>query len=127
MEEARALAAERGLPASWLNPAASMWMPPLPAGVLDPPEQPGLRVTFADDAFLFATKLIAQRARDAGDLRALAARLGLVRPAPELLEAHIRRYYDDTDALELILGVRDVDGEILLLAQDAARMLSIPS
>lgn len=70
-------------------------MPPLPQGVLDQPAEPGLHVTYADDGFLFATKLIAQRAKDA----------------------------DDTSALEFIVDGSDVDREISLLAQDASRML----
>jgi len=45
LEEAKALARERGLPEDWLNPNAGMWMPPLPGGVLDQPAEPGLRVT----------------------------------------------------------------------------------
>lgn len=123
IEEARALARERGLPTNWLNPNANMWMPPLPAGVLDRPAEPGLRVTYADDGFLFATKLIAQRAKDADDILALAARLGLETASPEQLEAHIRSYYTDTDMLEFIVSGHDVDREIQLLAQDASRML----
>src|SRR6266498_2576466 len=75
VEEARALAAERGLSPTWLNANANMWMPPLPDGVLDPSDEPGLRVTYADDGFLLATKLVAQRARDADDIVALATRL----------------------------------------------------
>jgi hypothetical protein len=72
-----------------------MWMPPLPGGVLDQPAEPGLRVTYADDGFLLATKLIAQRAKDADDVVALAGRLGLSTATPEQLETHIRRYYTD--------------------------------
>lgn len=53
LEEARALAEERGLPQNWLNPNAGMWMPPLPEGVLLQPSRPGLRVTYADAGFLF--------------------------------------------------------------------------
>ena len=45
LEEAKALARERGLPEDWLNPNAGMWMPPLPGGVFDQPAEPGLRVT----------------------------------------------------------------------------------
>lgn len=37
LEEAKAMARERGLPENWLNQDAKMWMPPLPAGVLDHP------------------------------------------------------------------------------------------
>lgn len=50
-EEAHALARERELPENWLNPSARMWVPPLPKGVCDPPDQPGSRVTYADDRF----------------------------------------------------------------------------
>jgi hypothetical protein len=123
IDEARAMAAERGLPENWLNPNARMWMPPLPAGVLDPPDQPGLRVTFADDPFLLATKLIAQRAKDLDDLVALAKRVGVHATATEL-EAHIRAYYTDRDQLELILDGTDPDAELPLLAQEAAAVLN---
>lgn len=118
------LARQEGLPETWLNSAAGMWLPPLPAGVLEPPSEPGLRITYADDAYLFATKLIAQRAKDADDLTALARRLGHDNPTPAALEAHINAYYTNRDQLELILGTPDVDTEIHLLAQDAARHLN---
>ncbi len=124
LEEACALARERGLPPDWLNPNASMWMPPLPHGVLDAPGEPGLRVTYADDGFLLATKLIAQRAKDAEDVVALAERLGLSTATPEQLEAHIRSYYTDEDNLEFIVSGNDVGREIALLAGDASRMLN---
>lgn len=124
LEEAKSLARERGLPENWLNPAATMWMPPLPEGVLDKPPGPGLRVTYADDGFLFANKLLAQRAKDAEDVVALAKRLGLASATPEQLEDHIRNYYTDEAMLEFILSGDDVDTEIALLAQDASRMLN---
>lgn len=98
-------------------------MPPLPNGVLDLPDEPGLRVTYADDGFLFATKLIAQRAKDADDVVALAKRLGMQDASADELESHIRRYYTDDAALEFILDGADFDTEIRYLAQDAARML----
>lgn len=123
LEEAKGLARERGLPENWLNPAAGMWMPPLPAGVLDQSAEPGLRVTYADDGFLLATKLIAQRAKDADDLVALAGRVGLAEASPEQLEAHVRSYYTDPSMLEFIVGGPEVDGEISLLAKDASRLL----
>jgi len=123
LDEAKALARERGLPENWLNPNAGMWMPPLPEGVLDQPAEPGLRVTYADDGFLLATKLMAQRAKDADDVVALAGQLGLKAASPEQLEAHIRSYYTDPSALEFIVDGSDVDREIGLLAQDASRML----
>lgn len=125
MEEAWALAVEEGLSPSWLNANAAMWMPPLPDEVLDPPDQPGLRVlTYAEDGFLLATKLVAQRAKDADDIVALAARLDLTNATPSQLEGHIRRYYTDPAALEFILDGDDADQEIALLVQDASRMLS---
>jgi len=123
LEEASLLARERGLPENWLNPNARMWMPPLPEGVLNRPDAPGLRVTYADDGFLFATKLIAQRAKDAEDVVALAQRLGLQGTGAEELEAHIRHYYTDEAALEFIVDGDDVDRELRYLAEDAARML----
>jgi hypothetical protein len=123
LDEAKALARERGLPENWLNPNAGMWMPPLPEGVLDQPAEPGLRVTYADDGFLLATKLMAQRAKDADDVVSLAGQLGLKAASPDQLEAHIRSYYTDPSALEFIVDGSDIDREISLLAQDASRML----
>lgn len=122
-EEASAIAKERGIPENWLSPRARMWMPPLPAGVLDAPEGPGLRVTYADLGFLLATKLVAQRAKDADDVVALAAHLGMQHATADDLEAHIRRYYTDPDALAIILDGDDVDLELRFLAADAARLL----
>jgi hypothetical protein len=123
LQLAKTMAHERGLPENWLNPNAGMWMPPLPCGVLDRPDEPGLRVTFADDGFLLATKLMAQRSKDADDLVALAGRLGLATATPERLEAHIRTYYTDQATLEFIVDGNDVDREINLLAHDAHRLL----
>ncbi|MBB3043695.1 hypothetical protein [Nocardioides soli] len=123
LEEASAIAVERGLTPHWLNATAAMWMPPLPTGVLDPPSEPGLRVTYADEGFLFATKLVAQRAKDAQDLRDLAARLGMATATGADLEQHIRSYYTDRDMLEFILRGNDIDTELTLLADDASRML----
>jgi hypothetical protein len=123
-DEAIALARERGLPENWLNPNASMWMPPLPSGVLDHPDQPGLRVTYADDPFLFATKLVAQRVTDADDVIALANRLGMSHASAAELEAHIRAFYTNRADLEFILDGNDVDAELRFLAQDAAGLLA---
>lgn len=105
LREAALIARERGIPANWLNPNARMWMPPLPDGVLDRPPQPGLRITYADDGFLLATKLIAQRAKDADDIVALARRLGMQHVSSSA-RAHVASH--DTYALiqgcALILG-----------------------
>jgi len=123
MGEAAALARDLGLPPGWLTSAARPWMPPLPPGVLSQPDRPGLRVTYADDGFLLATKLVAQRAKDADDVVALASRLGMQRATAGELEAHIRRYYTDPDALRFVIGVEDVDNEVRHLAADAAGLL----
>ncbi len=98
-------------------------MPPLPKGVLDP-DGPGLRVTYADDGFLLATKLIAQRAKDAEDIVALATRLELLGATPDDLERHLRRYYTDEGSLESIIDGTDVEREITMLCRDASQMLS---
>lgn len=121
IEAARALAAERGLPMNWLNSNANMWMPPLPPTLFEPPDFPGLRVTYASDDFLLATKLIAQRAKDADDIVALAVRLGL--SEAEDLEALVRRFYTDEGVLEFIVDGNDVEREIRLGAQDASRLI----
>lgn len=124
LTEARALAREDGLPENWLNTSARMWMPPLPDDALTPAPCPGLRVTFAADEFLLATKLIAQRRKDAGDIRQLAARLGLAEASADELEALIYRYYTDVGTLEFIVDGIDVANEIRMLAEQAARMLN---
>ena len=121
IETARALARERGLPVTWLNSNANMWMPPIRPEVFEPPDTPGLRITYASDDFLLATKLIAQRAKDADDIVALAARLDM-REAEDL-EALVRRFYTDEGALEFIVDGDDVDREIRLGAEDAARLI----
>ncbi len=82
LDEAKILARERGLPETWLNTNANMWMPPLPSGVLNPLAEPGLRVIYADDGILLATKLVAQRAKDADDVTALAGHDSALRPRP---------------------------------------------
>jgi hypothetical protein len=74
-------------------------------------------------ASLIATKLVAQRVKDADDVVALATRLGIQRASPHELETHIRRYYTDGATLEFIIDGDDVDGELRLLAEDAARLL----
>jgi hypothetical protein len=124
LAEALVLAHEDGLPENWLNTSATMWMPPLPSDAFTPPPAPGLRVTVASDEFLLATKLIAQRRKDASDIRELATRIGLADASPEDLEALIYRYYTDLGQLEFIIDGTDVPGEIRILAEQAARMLN---
>jgi hypothetical protein len=125
VEEAREMAWQRGLPEDWLNTRATMWMPPLPEHALQRHHAPGLHVTYADDEFLLATKLIAQRRKDASDIVNLASRTGMENASADDLEGLIRRYYTDKGSLEFILDGKDVDGEIRLLAVRAARMLAV--
>ena len=72
VDEARAMASQRKLPEDWLNTRAGPWMPPLPEGALQRSDTPGLHITYATDEFLLATKLVAQRRKDAADIVALA-------------------------------------------------------
>ncbi len=118
------MATQRKLPEDWLNTRASAWMPPLPADALQHGDAPGLHITYATDGFLLATKLIAQRRKDAPDIVLLAKRLRLEHPTAADLEQVIRRYYTDEDALEFILDGADVDREIHLLAVRAERLLA---
>ncbi|ONH49540.1 hypothetical protein CcI49_38615 [Frankia sp. CcI49] len=122
--EARELARAEGLPENWLNTRAGMWMPPLPAEASTPAPGPGLHVTYASDGFLLATKLIAQRRKDAADIRELADRTGLAEATADQLEALIYQYYTDPGILEFIVDGNDVAGEVRLLAERAARMLA---
>ncbi|WP_028473753.1 hypothetical protein [Nocardioides alkalitolerans] len=124
-EVAREIAVERDLPPQWLNSGASMWMPPHPEGALVRPATPGLAVRYADEGFLLATKLVSQRAKDAADVIALADRLGMGEATGPELEAHIRHYYTDVEALAFILDGDDVDSELRLLSNDAARALAV--
>lgn len=124
VDEARAMASQRKLPEDWLNTRASPWMPPLPEGALQRGDGPGLHITYATDEFLLATKLVAQRRKDAGDIVALARRLHMENASADELEQVIYRYYTDEDSLEFILDGKDFEREIHLLAARAERLLA---
>ena len=124
VDEARAMASQRKLPEDWLNTRASPWMPPLPEGALQRSDAPGLHITYATGEFLLATKLVAQRRKDAADIVTLARRLKMENASADDLEQLISRYYTDEDSLELILDGKDVDREIHLLAVRAERLLA---
>jgi Nucleotidyltransferase of unknown function (DUF6036) len=85
LEEAWAVAADRGLPRSWLNEQASSYMP---AGVRSGDaiayHGAALRVTLASAELLLAMKVRAARRGDLADISLLAERLGLA-AAPEVL------------------------------------------
>jgi hypothetical protein len=124
LHEARALAAEIGLPRTWLNTRASMWMPPVPDDALTPPAVPGLHITYATDEFLLATKLVAQRRKDSRDILELAERTAMTDATADDLEALIYRHYTDADALAFIVDGTDVHTEVRLLAERAAQFLA---
>lgn len=78
LEEARAVAAELGLPDWWLNEQASAYV--APGGDPSAPEvfdHPGLRVQAASPEHLLAMKVLAARRRDLDDIRFLSRHLGL--------------------------------------------------
>lgn len=124
VDEARAMAGQRKLPEDWLNTRASPWMPPLPEGALQRSDAPGLHITYATDEFLLATKLVAQRRKDAPDILTLTRRLQMENASADDLEHLIYRYYTDEDSLEFILDGNEVEREIHLLAVRAERLLA---
>ncbi|MGW7682470.1 hypothetical protein ACWGID_17140 [Kribbella sp. NPDC054772] len=85
---------------------------------------PGLHITYASDEFLLATKLIAQRRKDAGDIITLTKRLHLENASSDDLEQLIYRYYTDEESLEFILDGNDTNREVHLLATRAEQMLA---
>jgi hypothetical protein len=80
VEEARAVAAEMGLPQWWLNEQASAYV--ARGGDANAPrvfDHPGLRVSAASPEHLLAMKILAARRRDAEDIRFLVKHLQLDR------------------------------------------------
>lgn len=78
LDEARAVAAELGLPNWWLNEQASAYV--ARSGDINAPrvfDHPGLRVSAASAEHLLAMKVLAARRRDADDMRFLAKHLHL--------------------------------------------------
>ena len=78
IEEARHVADDLGLPYWWLNEQASIYI----SGKDDPGKRrvfdhPGLRVSAASPAHIFAMKALAARTRDIDDLRVLADIIGV--------------------------------------------------
>jgi hypothetical protein len=78
IEEARHVADDLGLPYWWLNEQASIYI----SGKDDPGKRrvfdhPGLRVSAASAAHIFAMKALAARTRDIDDLRLLADIIGV--------------------------------------------------
>lgn len=97
-EAAAAVAAERDLPAGWLNDAVKGFLAgddPAAAPVLD---LPGLRCLTASPSTLLALKVLAHRVgEDEDDVRLLAAELGL-KSADEVLTVAEETFGDRLDA-----------------------------
>jgi hypothetical protein len=95
IEEARHVADDLGLPYWWLNEQASIYI----SGKDDPGKRrvfdhPGLRVSAASPAHIFAMKALAARTRDVDDLRVLADIIG-VGSADEALQICAEFYPDE--------------------------------
>jgi hypothetical protein len=95
VEEARRVADDLGLPYWWLNEQASIYI----SGKDDPGKRrvfdhPGLRVSAASPAHVFAMKALAARTRDIDDLRVLADIIG-VESANEALQICTDFYPDE--------------------------------
>jgi len=81
VDEARAVAAELGLPQWWLNEQASVYVAPREdAAAPRVFNHPGLRVSAASPEHLLAMKVLAARRRDAEDIRFLVDHLQLSSP-----------------------------------------------
>ena len=95
IEEARRVADDLGLPYWWLNEQASIYI----SGKDDPDKRrvfdhPGLRVSAASPAHIFAMKALAARTRDIDDLRVLADIIG-VQSADEAMQICAEFYPDE--------------------------------
>lgn len=105
LEEARAVAAELGLPAWWLNEQASAYVArggdPAAPHVFD---HPGLRVSAASAEHLLAMKVLAARRRDSDDISYLVKHLDLSSSA-EVLAVCERVFPDEhvPDRAKMIL------------------------
>jgi predicted nucleotidyltransferase len=104
LEEARAVAAELGLPPWWLNEQASSSVAP---GVFD---HPGLRVSAASPEHLLAMKVLAARRRDAEDIRFLVKHLQLA-TAEEVLAVCAEVFPEEEAPPRARLVLEDVFGD----------------
>lgn len=123
-DEAALLAADHGLPPTWLNPAAAPWIPPRPH--VERPSRPGLQIDVAPPEHLLAMKIGALRDRDYPDIAALASLLGLDSAPASVFEDLLRDAYGDDELLETVLGVRrdeDLDAEVSARAEAVRRII----
>lgn len=110
IEEARRVADDLGLPYWWLNEQASIYI----SGKDDPGKRrvfdhPGLRVSAASPAHIFAMKALAARTRDIDDLRVLADIIG-VESADEALQICAEFYPDEPVPQRSVAVLRELFG-----------------
>lgn len=109
--EAAAIAAERGLPATWLSRAVAPWVPgpasDTEAVLLD---VPGLNVAVASPKHLLAMKMAAFRPTDRADLVLLFTELDITTPerAADLVAAVYGDHHGLPNREELLLSARAV-------------------
>ncbi|MEO7269344.1 MAG: DUF6036 family nucleotidyltransferase [Knoellia sp.] len=106
LDEARRLAAEEGIPPSWLNENVRPWVPPRPPSATTPPTQPGLTIHWAPHDHLLAMKLVSMRPQDVPDIVALAKHIGLEAVAAAYADL-LERVYDGEGVLEQLLNVTE--------------------
>ena len=111
LDEARAVAAELGLPEWWLNEQASAYV--APGGDTNAPrvfDHPGLRVSAASPEHLLAMKVLAARRRDADDIRFLVKHLNLA-TADEVLALCAEIFPDEEVPARARLVLEDAFGD----------------
>lgn len=104
IEEARAIAEERGLSEHWLNESAEPWVPPRPKAALQEPSAAGLEVNFAPPEHVLAMKLVALRRKDRPDIRLLIERLEMAQATPEDFADLLEGVYAGEGRLATALG-----------------------
>lgn len=104
-EESRLLAADHGLPETWLNSNAGGWVPPRPEWALRRPIKRGLTVHIAPPEHMLAMKLIAGRRKDRPDIRLLIQRCDMVSATAEDYANLLGEIYSGEDQLAQVLQV----------------------
>lgn len=104
-EESRLLAAEHGLPETWLNSNAGGWVPPRPDWALRRPTKLGLTIHIAPPEHMLAMKLIAGRRKDRPDIRLLIQRCDMVDATAEDYADFLEGIYSGEDQLAQVLQV----------------------
>lgn len=111
VEEARAIAEERGLDEHWLNESAEPWVPPRPRAALKQPSSPGLEVHVAPPEHVLAMKLVALRRKDRPDVRLLIERLGMAHCTPEEFADLLEGVYSGEGRLATALATPGDDAQ----------------